>query len=172
MCKYSNFIFASMAGGIAYFSYDFMGPVLSLALTDLGLNQAEVGYFFLIYAVAYLIGSVFSPYLDKYLSGRTMMIMGAFIEFIALLLMGPSAMLNIEPNIWIMGAGQFIGGIFLPLLLVPCLPEMIKIVDILFWDLTEEQKAKYYDFSSGLFNSSLGMGQTLGPLFAANIAAV
>jgi len=38
MLTNANFVFAGLAGGIGYFAYDFMGPVLSLALTDLGLN--------------------------------------------------------------------------------------------------------------------------------------
>jgi len=51
--------------------------------------------------------------------------------------MGPSALLGIEPNITIMAIGQFVGGLFLPTLIVPCLPEMLKVVDILFTSQNE-----------------------------------
>jgi hypothetical protein len=124
----------------------------------------------MIYAFGYLISSVATPYLN-FASKRTTLILGAIIQFIGLLLMGPSAILGIPPNLIIMGIGQVVCGLFLPLMLVPSLPEMIDTVDQLHPNLSGREKSVLYDFTSGIFNSALGLGQTLGPLYAAPVAA-
>ena len=64
-----------------------------------------------------------------------------------------------------MGIGQLLIGLFIPVLLVLSLPEMIDIIDLQYSDLNEQQKSQAYDFSSGLFNTFLGLGQFFGPMY-------
>lgn len=84
----------------------------------------------MIYAVSYLAGSVcigFLPITDK----RRALILGAFLAFISLLLMGPSKLLGMEPNLVLMGVGQFSAGFFLSLMIVPSLPQMNDVITLM-----------------------------------------
>lgn len=55
-------------------------------------------------------------------------------------------------------------------MLVPCLPEMNDIVDYHYADAKEVDKAALCDFSAGVFNSGIGIGSLIGPLFGSIVS--
>ena len=87
-----------------------------------------------------------------------MIIAGVLFQCIGILLMGPSSLLGFEQDVRIMGAGQVLAGLTLPMMLIPSLPEMTDVVDVYYKQATADKKAMIFDFSSGLFNSFLGIG--------------
>jgi len=130
-----------VTGGWAYFNYDFMGPVLSIALLKFDLTQTEIGYFFMISAMTYIIGSLGVPFIPSRISKRSQMIFGIFALFFSMVLMGPSQILHIPENLAVMGVGQALCGFFLPFCLIPCLPEMVDIVERKYSHLDEKRRA-------------------------------
>ena len=78
--------------------------------------------------MAYLCSGLVIPYIQV-VRKRSLIIFGIFFESLGLLMMGPSAFLGIHQNVWVMGAGQVLAGLVLPMILIPSLPEMIDIVD-------------------------------------------
>jgi MFS family permease len=65
-----------------------------------------------------------------------------------------------------MGLGQACQGFADALILVFILPEMIEVLERQHKGLSEKQKSRLADFSSGLLNSFLGVGQLVGPIYA------
>ena len=58
---------AAIAGGLTLFSYDFLIPVLAIALSGLELNQDQIAYFFCIIEIPYMASSFLMPSLtEKY----------------------------------------------------------------------------------------------------------
>ncbi len=57
--------------------------------------------------------------------------------------------------------GQALSGIFVAFLIIPVLPEMMAAANEKYGN---RQKQRVNTLSSGLFNASLGLGQTLGPI--------
>ena len=60
--------------------------------------------------------------------------------------------------------GQAFSGIFVAFLIIPVLPEMITSANLKFYG---KQKQRVNSLASGLFNASLGLGQTVGPVLSA-----
>ena len=62
-------------------------------------------------------------------------------------------------------------GFYNPVLLIFSLPEMVDIIDRKFQHLTEVQRMPIYDMSGGIYNTILGFGQVIGPLYATSVTA-
>jgi hypothetical protein len=60
-----------------------------------------------------------------------------------------------------MALGNIVMGLAYPAMLVPSLPEMIKQGRVAFPNEADDVN----DLASGIFNSGLGVGQILGPIF-------
>lgn len=54
LLSYPKFVFAALSGTLGYFLIAFMEPTLALRAADFGLNQAEVGVFFMVQPVVYI----------------------------------------------------------------------------------------------------------------------
>lgn len=75
-------------------------------------------------------------------------------------------------SVLLVGVGQALIGVFDPFILVFVLPEMIEVIERKHPELTERQKAHFTDVTTGILTSILGIGQTVGPIFAASFAKV
>jgi len=65
MFKDPNYTIVSLIGSLSYFQFDYLNPILSLRLFDLGLSQFSIGLFFTISAILYTLSSVLIPFLPK-----------------------------------------------------------------------------------------------------------
>lgn len=86
-----------------------------------------------------------------------------FFNGISHFLVGPSPYL--PDSLILMIVGQVLHGFSVTFFLITCLPVMIN-------DAVEgypKQKNEATDISSGIFNSMLGIGQMLGPIYGSNI---
>lgn len=77
------------------------------------------------------------------------------------MLYGPSKMLGLPEDWHLMLIGLILVGFVISLCIIPALPEMIRSVEKDF----DNSKGEVNDVASGVFNTSLGVGQVLGPLF-------
>ena len=67
-----------------------------------------------------------------------------------------------------MGVGQALVGIFTATMMIPGLPEMVEAMKPKF---PKEQERLVNDYSSGIFNSFLGFGQVLAPIYGSTVTA-
>jgi MFS family permease len=89
--------------------------------------------------------------------------MGALLSSFSMLLIGPSHYLPNE--LYLMGLGQLCIGGFGLFLMVPVIPEMISAGNKLY----PGKLIEVTDVSAGVFNSGLGVGQVIGPIFGSYV---
>ena len=83
--------------------------------------------------------------------------------------MGPSTFLHFPQTLELIAVGQSLLGVFNPFLLIFSLPEMVDVIDTIYFDLDSSSKMKIYDTSSGFYNAILGVGQVIGPIYATTV---
>ena len=76
---------------------------------------------------------------------------------------GPSAVFGLPNWFPLIIASQVLNGIFAPMMIIPCIPEMIDAVSPLY---PKQMTSQIKDQSLGVFNSFLGVGQIFGPIFS------
>lgn len=82
-------------------------------------------------------------------------------------MIGPSMVFGFPDSPYLVGSGQVLCGVTMAVLNVLALPEMLRHANLAFPN-NEEVVSNY---CSGIFNSSLGIGQITGPLFGSNVTA-
>jgi len=90
LMKDMNYLFAAITGGWAYFLYDYLGPIFSVRLMEMGCDQREAAMFFQIGAFSNLIFSLVLSFAKVPFRKRTMMIGGLIASCVTNLFMGPS----------------------------------------------------------------------------------
>lgn len=83
-----------------------------------------------------------------------------------LILVGPSEILGINESLSTMIVGLFLSACFLGSIAIPALPEMLEAIEGKF---KESESEKAGNYSAGIFNMGLGLGQVFGPLFGASV---
>jgi hypothetical protein len=166
-----NYTFAAITGGWAYFQYHYNGPILSIRLAELGCPPDKIFFFFLLSAIANVITSLILSFARFPYSKRTLMIVSMLASTFAHLFMGPSTFFHFPQTLQFIGVGLVLLGIFNPALLIFSLPEMVDVIDTMYFDLDGQSKMKIYDTSSGIYNAILGIGQILGPIYATTMTS-
>lgn len=153
------FLCCSIAAFFGYFVLVYFEPILSIRLIDMGLTEFWIGVFFSINGI----GNIFASFLLYYFSGKfdnKLIILSAMIiAGLSQFMVGPS--IFFPDSIWIMAIGHFIMGMFTPFFQVSSLPEMINVAKSKYPNNQDEAS----DISSGVFNSMLGFGQMIAPLY-------
>ena len=120
------------------------------------------GLAFALNSVCYVIGAPLLQFIPPGIDKRAVMIVGGLIVSLCVLLMGPSLTLNLPQQVWLIYVGFCVLGFVIPAMIVPNLPELI--------DAAKESLGKrsntINDFCAGLFNSFLGIGQTISPIYS------
>jgi MFS family permease len=158
-----RFLIASMGGMMSNFMYTYMEPVLAFRLSEFEISAFQIGMFFAIQPISYIALSFTISWFTSRYANRGVIIMGALLSSVSMLCVGPSHYL--PDALYIMGIGQLLIGGFGLFLMVPVIPEMIN------------AGTKYYptkiieltDISAGVFNSFLGVGQVVGPIFGSYV---
>lgn len=158
-----KFILASMGGMMANFMYWFMEPVLAFRLSEFNITPFAIGMFFSIQPISYIIVSFTISWFTKYYANRGLIMIGAIWGAFSMMLVGPSHYLPNE--IIYMALGQLWIGWFGLFLMVPVIPEMISAASPLY----PNRIIEITDVSAGVFNSGLGLGQVLGPIFGSYV---
>lgn len=127
LLKKPKYLFPLLCGALGYFQFDFINPILSTHLDDMGLSEQNIGIFFCIGPAFYLIGSLFVTRVGaKYIEKQAWILTGIFFSIVAQLMLGPSRIFGMdEENLFMVGVGYATMGFFDTFILVFILPEMI-----------------------------------------------
>ena len=106
----TRYVFAATAGGLAYSHFCIMEPILAQRLVEHNLSTMQIGLFFSIFPLFYIINGMLMPLVPKKIDKRARMITAAVIYCIGCLCIGPSLLLEFPNSLAIMGIGQAIGG--------------------------------------------------------------
>lgn len=99
-----RFLLASMGGMMANILYCFMEPVLAFRLSEFDISSFQIGMFFSIQPISYIILSFSISWFTKMYSNRGLIMIGAVLCGFSMFLVGPSHRL---PNaLYLMGLGQ------------------------------------------------------------------
>jgi MFS family permease len=161
----AKIFFGCFSGCLAYFSYSEQEPILALRLQELDLGSNEMGLFFSILPICYLISGLAVQFIPRSIDSRIILVYACLIDCVSLLLIGPSKVLEFPEKVYLIGIGQFLCGNAIAVLNVLSLPEMIRQANLVF----PGQEDSVSNYCSGIFNSCLGIGQILGPLFGSNV---
>lgn len=157
------FVCTAIAAFFSYVAYSYQEPVLAVRLMDFDLSPFWIGIFFSINAVSYVISSLVISWFTYYFKNRTLIVVGMFAAGLSQFLIGPSPFL--PDNVYIMAVGQLTLGGCIIFFLITSLPEMIN--DVV--SIHPHQKLEASDISSGVFNSMLGCGQMISPLYGSYV---
>ena len=145
-----------------------MEPILANRLVEFNLTQLQIGFFFGIWPVFYIPASIAVQFVPSYIEKRVTIILSAIMSGVAFIFVGPSQMLDFPNTLVMMAIGQALVGIFTATMMIPGLPEMVESMKPKF---PKEQERQVNDYSSGIFNSFLGFGQVLAPMYGSTVTA-
>ena len=145
-----------------------MEPILANRLVEFNLSQLQIGFFFGIWPVFYIPASIAVQFVPSYIEKRVTIILSAIMSGVAFIFVGPSQMLDFPNTLLLMAIGQALVGIFTATMMIPGLPEMVESMKPKF---PKEQERQVNDYSSGIFNSFLGFGQVLAPMYGSTVTA-
>ena len=160
MLRLRLFSLAAMSCLSSQVQFTFIEPILAPRLTDFDLDEAQIGLFFVIMPVFYILSCVIMSNIPERVNKHAIMIIGFWLMGFGCLFVGPSKLLHLPDNLVTMGFGQAFNGMFYPVCLIPSLPAMIEEVEKRY----PSQKDTIENTVSGLFNSFIGLGMLIGPL--------
>ncbi|XP_071853817.1 MFS-type transporter SLC18B1-like [Apostichopus japonicus] len=139
----------------------FLDPTLSPHLTSFSLSPSLIGVVFLLIGGLYALTQPLWGYLaDKKRNTRFMMVIGLWFSTVCYLLLGPSPLLKLPNELWIVIVGIGMTGFCLGCALMPAFLDLFI-------------SARWYGYPddlatqgvvSGLFNSCFSLGGFIGPL--------
>jgi len=151
---------AVIAVAVFVMNQSFLEPILSTTLFRFGLNEHNVGLIFALQTVTFAITTRLVHLVPQYFDKRSIITPAIIFSGIIAFLYGPSELLGLPNELWVICAGFGISGIFLAFGLVSVVPEMINALSYKY----DSENPKLNDLVSGLFNAGFGMGQIIGPL--------
>ena len=121
-----------------------------------------------IYGFVYIIGTLLVPHIPVRFTKQFTLMSSCFMMGIFLFLVGPSKLMGFNESLTLILVGLFITANFLAPLVIPVLPEMLDAIKDKVGACDEQTAGNY---TGALLNTSLGLGQVLGPLFGATTYA-
>jgi MFS family permease len=146
---------------LCLFMYCFLEPILSERLLDFELSVPQIGLFFALFPIFYIPTSVCVQWIPDWIEKRVTIAISLLVSSFALLLVGPSRILPFPDSLIMMGIGWCLLGISLATFLIPILPELVESSLPYF----PGQEKQVNTMCSGLFNSFMGIGQFISPLY-------
>lgn len=156
LLKTPRFTMAALANVLCQLQYSCLEPILAPRLKEFGLDDQEIGHFFIIMPIFYILSSIGAFYIPTWIERRAVIIAcPCFACTIAYLLVGPSQLLGFSESILLMGIGMGLAGIFNPVGVVMALPEMINSAT----EVYPHQQCRINMLASGFFTGMIGLGQ-------------
>jgi MFS family permease len=157
---------ALWGSALCIFMYSFLEPILSERLLDFDLSVPQIGLFFALFPIFYIPTSVCVQWIPDWIEKRVTIAFSLLVSSFALLLVGPSRIIPFPDSLIMMGIGWCILGISLATFLIPILPEMVESSLAHF----PGQEKQVNSMCSGLFNSFMGIGQFISPLYGSIVS--
>lgn len=160
-------VFACLSGTLAFFTDTQLEPIFARRLEDFNMTTFQIGLMFTLIPSTYIPTMLLIPFVT--ISKRVILITSAFLLGFATFLNGPSEIFHMpDDKLYLIMMGQLFTGVFIATLSIPALPEMINASEIRY---SERETQRVHSLCSGLYNASLGLGQTLGPTVSALLFA-
>ena len=159
-----RFVFGLLGEFLAYFALQFTMAVLALRLEDLGAEPEESGVFFAIPSLTYVLHMPLISLYKRLVSKRAVLIFGFALMALSMLFIGNSTWLMIPESLSFTTVGLVIYGMSLSSITVPIFPEMLEGVEKR--NPEYAQSSELNDVAAGMFNASMGVGETLGPVLS------
>ena len=139
-------------------------PTLALHLASYGgFTKAWIGFYFATPAVTYVLNSLFVATYCKIMSRKKVIFLGMLLFTMSLYLIGTSPMLGFDDSYRTIHLGLALLGFSMVMVAVPVLPETL---DCIGEQLPHLEGEELNNVIAGYFNSSLGIGEAVGPISA------
>lgn len=166
LMKRARFSLALLGATVCFFQYCFLEPILSPRLLEFHLSVFQVGLFFGLFSVIYVPSlMIYTHLMPKWVEKRVTIALSVLLSSASFFLVGPSQLLHFPDSLLMIAFGWSLLAATTAFFYVPILPEMVDSALLVF----QGQEQAVNDLSSGLFNSFLGIGQLLAPLYGATI---
>lgn len=149
---------------IAYYSLQYLMPVLALRIESLNPDKNYNSLFFAIPSTIFLIHMPLVTLYTQRISRRGVLVLGFALVSLGMMLVGNSVLLRIPETLSYTTLGLVLVGLGFSSILVPIFPEMLEAV--------EEKHPQYLnsnelnDVASGIFNASMGIGEAISPIIS------
>lgn len=141
-------------------AFGFLDPTLSLHVEQYTTSAMVVGLLFLLAGGSYAFSSPFWGWVtEKFNIARLLVIIGTMLSGASFLLMGPSPLLNLPNELWIICLSLFFAGVFLSASILSSFNDFL--LSALKHDLPDDISTQA--IVSGLFNSLSALGNFVGP---------
>ena len=90
LLKNARFVLAGVSSGFVYFLYTFLEPILASRLLQFELSTIQIGLFFGVEPMFYILASILIQFMPKYIEKRLIIITATVVSFIGFMLVGPS----------------------------------------------------------------------------------
>ena len=149
MCS-AKFTFAALAPALGMAHFCSMEPILAERLIEKNMSKMQIGVFFCIFPVFYILCSLTMNCISLKIERRVRIIIAFILNFVAFLLIGPSLLLYLPDSLLIMSFGQALGGAMMAHILQPSLIEMVALAEERFpgheYQVTNMSAALYNSF--------------------------
>ena len=112
----------------------------------------------------YIFGTLLTPCIPEWIDKRVTLMSSSVLMGVFCFLIGPSQIFGLPETLGISVTGLITTAIFLAPMIIPVLPEMIDASKEKF---PNQNKQTTKNYLSALFNTGLGMGTCVGPLYGA-----
>ncbi|CDW79392.1 permeases of the major facilitator superfamily [Stylonychia lemnae] len=161
-------LFAFTGCGIICILTSYSSGYLTVVLSDqMNVSSEYIGLILALPAAAYIISSIAVNYFVEYIPRRIFIFATFLVYTFAILLMGPSQLLDFPKDLYIFLIGYFVSGIAQGFLFIPILPEVIDSIyiktgytegeDLVFDGLVSDKAA-------ALYGSFYSLGLIVAPL--------
>ncbi len=129
LCRESRFLFATIAQVILYMSVCFLQPTLALYLESFGYGGLYIGLCFAIPTLIYAATTPLTYLISANLKKRNSIFIGFFFMVVAMLLVAPSRLLDLEASPSMTISGLSLLGFACATVVIPIMPEMIDSIE-------------------------------------------
>uniref|UniRef100_A0AC34FZR6 Major facilitator superfamily (MFS) profile domain-containing protein n=1 Tax=Panagrolaimus sp. ES5 TaxID=591445 RepID=A0AC34FZR6_9BILA len=141
-------------------SFTFVDPTLSDHLSEFHLSTTVIGLLFLVCGGLYSITApIWGILIDRWRCCNALLIFGATLTMISMLMIGPTPILKLEKNLFIVGTALAILGIGSGALYIPTFQNCLDAVQKQGFD----DSSRTYGAVSGIFQSAFALGSFIGP---------
>ena len=154
-CCLSNVVFSQLE------------PILALRMNDFNLSSVQTGAVLAVLPFIYIFGTLLVPCLPSWIDKRVTLMLSNVLMGVFTFFIGPSQLLGMPETLSLCLFGLLTAAVFLAPMVIPVLPEMIDASKEAFPNQNIKSTNNY---ASALFNTGLGLGTCIGPLYGAMMA--
>ena len=120
LLKISRVAFATVAAFFVLNNYTFIDPVLAIHMNEkFGTSENAVGLYFFVLGLGYVVACLSYGAVVLVLPRRILMHAGALLYACGLVMVGPSKLLGLPANLWLVWVGLTVTGLGCGFFLVP-----------------------------------------------------